>query len=203
MSQINNDFNWSNILPWNWDIWKTSNSNPYTVQGMTPESIAEFNKIQQINPVYMKTNVGGTDYNKYFLGKDLGENRFGWVDLTDPRVMLDVNGNKIGVQDLEGNWSFNKDQINPNNQNSFANNLAAYGGLALNGIQSLGNLYMGNKMYGLAKDQFKFQKDFANRNLANSIKSYNNALTDRINSRFAFEGRSQAEADDYLKKHSL
>lgn len=192
MSQTNNE--WSNYLPWNWNIWNSQPS--YTVPGMTSESIRNFNDLQQSIPTFSKMNTG---FNEYYLGN----NTYGYVDSNNPHVMLNGEGQKIGIQGPNGNWVFENAKVNPNAQSSLANNIAQYGGLALDTLGALGNLYMGNKMYSLAKDQFNFQKAFANRNLANSMKTYNNALADRINSRYAFEGRSQADADRYLKEHSL
>ena len=45
----------------------------------------------------------------------------------------------------------------------------------LNTLTGLANAYMGYKAYGLAKDQFRFQKGLANRQLANQAKMINNA----------------------------
>ena len=44
------------------------------------------------------------------------------------------------------------------------NQVNGMGGLALNSLTGLGNLYMGMKQYGLAKDQLQFSKDAFNRN---------------------------------------
>ena len=48
-------------------------------------------------------------------------------------------------------------------------------GMGIQGLSGLANAYMGYKNYGLAKDQFNFQKGLANRNLANQAKVINNA----------------------------
>lgn len=45
----------------------------------------------------------------------------------------------------------------------------------LNALTGLANAFMGYKAYGLAKDQFRFQKGLANRQLANQAKMINNA----------------------------
>lgn len=45
----------------------------------------------------------------------------------------------------------------------------------LQALSGLANAYMSYKNYGLAKDQFNFQKGLANRNLANQAKVINNA----------------------------
>lgn len=63
-------------------------------------------------------------------------------------------------------------------------------GLALQGLGALGGLWGASQQNKLAKDQFKFQKEYANANLNNSIKSYNNSLEDKLTSRGAVEGRT-------------
>jgi hypothetical protein len=73
----------------------------------------------------------------------------------------------------------------------------------LGGIQSIGNLWAAFQSAKLAKKQFKFTKDITNTNLANQIKSYNTALTDRITSRAHTQGMSKDEANAYLSAHSL
>jgi len=73
----------------------------------------------------------------------------------------------------------------------------------LGGIQSLGGLYMGLKQLSLANKQFAFQKDFANTNLANQIKSYNTTLADRSRSRASIEGQSQEQAQSYIDQNKM
>lgn len=75
--------------------------------------------------------------------------------------------------------------------------------LALGGLQTLGSLWQAWEANKLAKEQFKFQKDFANTNLANSIKSYNTALEDRGRSRAFTEGQSETEAQAYIDGNRL
>lgn len=76
-------------------------------------------------------------------------------------------------------------------------------GLGLQGLSSLSNLIQGNKALDLSRDQFNFQKSFANTNLNNSIKSYNTALEDRLNARAAVEGRSAASAAEQIERNRL
>lgn len=77
------------------------------------------------------------------------------------------------------------------------------GQFALGAIQTLGSLWNSFQQHKLAKQSFQFQKDAFNTNLQNQEQSYNTALEDRIRSRYVNEGRSQSEADAYLKDHSL
>lgn len=76
-------------------------------------------------------------------------------------------------------------------------------GSIMSGIGTLGNLWGANRALGLARDQFNFQKDFANTNLANQIKSYNTALEDRARSRAVVEGQSQDTAQEYIDRNRL
>lgn len=77
------------------------------------------------------------------------------------------------------------------------------GRFALGAIQTLGSLWNSFQQQKLAKQSFKFQKEAFNTNLQNQEQSYNTALEDRIRSRYVNEGRSQSEADTYLRDHSL
>ncbi len=64
-----------------------------------------------------------------------------------------------------------------NSSGGFGFNIGTLGALS-GGFQALGGLasaYTGYKNYQMAKDQFKFQKGLANRNLANQAKTINNA----------------------------
>ena len=75
--------------------------------------------------------------------------------------------------------------------------------MALGGLETIGNLFMAFQANKLAKKQFRFQRDFANANLANSIKSYNTALEDRIRSRSFTEGRPSGYADEYIARNRM
>ena len=75
--------------------------------------------------------------------------------------------------------------------------------LALSGLGTIANLWGGFEARNLAKKQFKFQKDFAEKNYANQISSYNTALEDRSRSRAVVEGQSSSEAEEYIKKNRL
>lgn len=71
--------------------------------------------------------------------------------------------------------------------------------LALGGLQTLGNLWMGARALKMAKEQFNYQKGVTETNLVNSIQSYNTALTDRANNRADATNASQASADAYVE----
>jgi hypothetical protein len=70
-------------------------------------------------------------------------------------------------------------------------------------IQGLSGLYTGFVGNQQARRSLNFTKDAFNRQNAQNIKTYNNYLEDRTRSRFGIEGKSQAEADAFIKKQSL
>lgn len=76
-------------------------------------------------------------------------------------------------------------------------------GAALGTLESFYNMYNSNRAYGLAKDQFNFQKQFATKNLANQIASYNTALTDRMQARAAMETGNKNAYDDQINQRKL
>jgi len=70
-------------------------------------------------------------------------------------------------------------------------------------IGGFGSLWSGIQMNKLAKETLAFNKDAYNRNLTNSISSYNLALEDRMRSRYAQKNGTQAEADAEIARHKL
>lgn len=76
-------------------------------------------------------------------------------------------------------------------------------GVALGGLQTLGNIFNSFQQLKLAKDTLKFQKNAFKTNLGDQRKVFNTALQDRINSRFFTEGKTQAEADERIAERSL
>lgn len=77
------------------------------------------------------------------------------------------------------------------------------GQLALGGLAALGNLWSASQANGLARQQFDFTKGVTNTNMANQIKSYNTALSDRARSRGAVEGQSPDQVQDYVNRNSM
>ncbi|QIG70537.1 putative structural protein [Rhizobium phage RHph_N38] len=70
-------------------------------------------------------------------------------------------------------------------------------------LGTIGNLWNAFQAQKLAKQQFSFTKDFANRNLANQIQSYNTALSDRARARGFTEGQSQDQINAYITANQL
>lgn len=77
------------------------------------------------------------------------------------------------------------------------------GKLILGGLQTIGSLWQAWEANKLARDQFKFSKDFANTNLANQIRSYNTQVEDIGRSRAFTESQSVEEAAAWLKANRL
>jgi len=75
--------------------------------------------------------------------------------------------------------------------------------LALGGLKTIGSLWQAWEANKLAKEQFKFGKDFANVNLTNQIQSYNTTLEDRGRTRAFTESQSPTAAAAYIDKNRL
>ena len=75
--------------------------------------------------------------------------------------------------------------------------------LGLQGLGTLGSLWGTSQSNKLARDSFNFQKGFAERNLANQIKSYNTALTDRATTRGFVQGDSKDKTQQYINDNKL
>lgn len=116
------------------------------------------------------------------------------------------NNNPLGSS--TGSWW---DGFNNGLKNTFLNSDGSWNfqniGAGIQGLGSLasafGNLYMGNKALKFAKDQFNFQKDLANTNLNNSIKSYNTKLGDIANTRSVMETGSTGKYDNWYNDNKL
>lgn len=74
--------------------------------------------------------------------------------------------------------------------------------LALGAVQTLGSLWNSVQQNKMAKKSFALQEESYRTNLGNQTKTYNTALEDRINARYATEGRS-GEAAGYIEKNKL
>ncbi len=75
--------------------------------------------------------------------------------------------------------------------------------LGMGALNSFANLWQSWNASKLAKEQFKFAKEFANTNLNNQIQSYNTALSDRAGSRAVMEGRSPESAQAYVQANAM
>lgn len=77
------------------------------------------------------------------------------------------------------------------------------GRLALGAVQGIGNLYNSWQAQGMANKQFEFTKNLAQRNLANSIQSYNTRLEGTARARGITEGQPASVTAEYLDRNRL
>jgi hypothetical protein len=75
--------------------------------------------------------------------------------------------------------------------------------LGVQGLASLGNLWSAWQSNQLATKAFNFQRGMAERNLANSISSYNTQLEDRARARGHTEGQDAATTAAYIERNRL
>lgn len=75
--------------------------------------------------------------------------------------------------------------------------------LGLQGLGSLGSLYMGTKSLDLANKQFESAQKFANANLANQTHAYNDTLAQRIRRVGSGNGTSKEEMDAEIARRKL
>lgn len=95
------------------------------------------------------------------------------------------------------------DASNPQQQNGSFWSKDGGAGIALAGIQTLGNLWNSFQSHKMAKQQMAFAREQWDTNLTNQKQTYNTALEDRIRARHHTEGRGSGDTDAYLSKHSL
>lgn len=75
--------------------------------------------------------------------------------------------------------------------------------LALGGLSALGGLYSAKQQMKLSKQAMGDSRKFAEANLRNQTKSYNTNLEGIMNSRGAYEGKSQADIDRDIERNRL
>ena len=75
-----------------------------------------------------------------------------------------------------------------------------WGGMAMQGMQGLGNSYMGMKQFGLAEDALKEQKRQFDINYQAQRKNINSQLSDRQLARVASNPTAYQSEAEYMKK---
>ena len=75
-----------------------------------------------------------------------------------------------------------------------------WGGMAMSGLQGLGNSYMAMKQFGLAEDALKEQKRQFNINYEAQRKMTNSQLADRQRARVASNPNAYQSEAEYMKK---
>ena len=91
----------------------------------------------------------------------------------------------------------------PPDSSGFGMNIPTFA-LGLEGLNTLGSLYMGGKSLSLANKQFDSTQKFANANLANQTHSYNDTLENKLKRVAAYNGpEAQATADAEYQRRKL
>lgn len=80
-----------------------------------------------------------------------------------------------------------------NQNNGFGFNMPTLQ-MGLQGLAAIGNLYLGSRALGMAKDQFDFSKRMAQTNLRNQVNTYNTGLEDRLRTREQFNTGASGDA---------
>ena len=75
--------------------------------------------------------------------------------------------------------------------------------VALGALQTLGNLWNSFQQVKIARDTLNFQKKAYQTNLANTEKDYNTRLESDANYSYQVSGKTQDQADQYVREHSL
>lgn len=76
-------------------------------------------------------------------------------------------------------------------------------GTVVQGLGTLASAYLGFRQLSMAKDQLNFSKDSWAKNFANSTKTYNTSLEDRIRGRTSSYDGKEKDVQAYLARHSL
>lgn len=82
---------------------------------------------------------------------------------------------------------------NLNQSNGFGFNMPTLQ-LGLQGLNAISGLYFGSKALGMAKDQFNFSKQMAQKNFRNQVNAYNTGLEDRLRTREQFNTGASGDA---------
>ena len=77
------------------------------------------------------------------------------------------------------------------------------GGMLLGAAQGLGNMYMGMKQYGLAKDSLANNKDQFAKNYAAQRQTTNASMEDRQRARIASNGSAYESVGSYMSKNGI
>lgn len=131
---------------------------------------------------------------------------FAQSGLMDPLQMAAFNNIARLQQDPSGSLggapAFNVPSAGMGDGSGFGLNLPT-AQLGIQGIASLAGILGGFKQLSLANKQFKYTKKVTDTNLNNQTKTYNTALTDKINARASVTGMSADQANAYLSENRL
>ena len=173
------------------------------------------------DPLANMMNWGNSPIANYGLSSNnsyLSPSRFSLTDTYSGNSGMGLNPNASGIgmkAPTTGFWTNNgASNILGSGGNSGSGSITEFLGknkdsigAGLDILQSLGGLYGTFQGMNLAKKQFNFTKQMAEKNLANQTKSYNSDLEKRERLNLAASGLSQEDKDkhvkEYLDKHKL
>ena len=178
---------------------------------MNPEDFTKFNWLdfnnQSYNPNASYGIAGNPGYGAGGINfmAPLNSGDIGSLGLNG--LYTDLSGSEYGSS---GNWFSNLFGRSNSDTNTGTNQAQVGFGfnmptlaLGIQGLSALGNLWSGFQANKMAQKQYNLAKEAYQTNLANSIKSYNTALTDRIRARAAMETGDRNAYDDYLNENKL
>jgi hypothetical protein len=126
-------------------------------------------------------------------------NNYGMGSPTGGSGVPDLGGSLGSTQDLSGATS---GPLAGSAAGTFGMNVPT-AQLGLGALGMAGNMWGAFKAQGLAQSQFDFQKQMAQKNLANSIAAYNTQLDDKARARGAMEGQTDDQVNSYISKNKL
>jgi len=128
------------------------------------------------------------------------------------------NNDPFGLNQQNNNFGIPMDYFNSGSAVSAPSgiNFSAFGGTNPSGMQQqsaftggvnalagLGNLALGYKQYGLAKDDLAFQKEQANINNQNQMTTLNNLMAAQADNRRIATGGASPTGEEYVASHGI
>jgi hypothetical protein len=104
----------------------------------------------------------------------------------------------IGKQVASAPWGGNTSGM----FSGFGMNIPSFA-LGLQGLNSLGSLYLGSKSLGLANKQFESAQKFADINMRNQTQTYNDTLESKLRRIGSFNGTNKEETEAEIARRKL
>ena len=169
----------------------------YDLMRNTNVGVSPIQEYLNKNTIDGNSLFNNTNNNLYSFGNRLNNSSFS------------VNPNSLNFMEPD---AINLNEYMPkidtgNGIKNFYNNNSDMLKFGMNSLMGIGNLAGSLGQYNLAKKQLNFQKDFAERNLANQTKSYNTELEHQARLRSAqtsSDGRAnESSVEEYVRKNKL
>ena len=159
-----------------------------TPAGSTAGILGNYGSIPAISPI--STNYGGlTDYGKSDLFSSMAGPAQGNGISLSPSSYIPGTGGGASPSFLDGFLGTPAKQ--------------GWGGLALQGAQGAGNLFMGMQQYGMAKDALATAKEQMDRNYNAQKATTNASMSDRQNARVAANPGAYISTSDYMNQNGI